>query len=63
MSLAVSTKNVYGPAANLVPMGDMALGDSTGATLPHSNRQPYLGMNFLIALQGIFPPKWPAPTP
>jgi microcystin-dependent protein len=42
--------NIYGPAANLVAMGD-AIG--SGAT--HENRQPYLGLNFIIALQGVFP--------
>lgn len=28
-----------------------------GSSLPHNNRQPYLGVNFIIALQGIFPPR------
>lgn len=28
-----------------------------GGSLPHENRQPYLGVNFCIALQGIFPPR------
>lgn len=27
----------------------------TGGSQPHENRQPYLAMNFCIALQGIFP--------
>jgi microcystin-dependent protein len=27
----------------------------TGASQPHENRQPYLVLNFCIALQGIFP--------
>lgn len=26
-----------------------------GGSQPHENRQPYLGMNFCIALQGLFP--------
>jgi microcystin-dependent protein len=30
---------------------------ATGASAPHENRQPYLGVNFCIALQGIFPPR------
>jgi microcystin-dependent protein len=29
----------------------------TGADLPHNNMQPYLTLNFCIALQGIFPPR------
>lgn len=28
-----------------------------GSSLPHNNMQPYLGLNFIIALQGIFPPR------
>lgn len=28
---------------------------STGGGQPHANEQPYLGINFCIALQGIFP--------
>src|SRR5215204_2406912 len=27
-----------------------------GGALPHSNMQPYLTLNFCIALQGVFPP-------
>ena len=28
---------------------------NTGGSQPHENRQPYLGLNFCIALDGIFP--------
>jgi microcystin-dependent protein len=28
-----------------------------GGGLPHNNRQPTLGMNFCIALQGVYPPR------
>lgn len=28
---------------------------NTGGSQPHENRQPYLGVNYVIALQGIFP--------
>lgn len=37
-----------------VPMSPLAL-SITGSSFPHNNRQPYLGLNFCIALQGIFP--------
>jgi microcystin-dependent protein len=30
---------------------------STGGGLPHNNMQPYLTLNFCIALQGVFPPR------
>jgi microcystin-dependent protein len=28
---------------------------SAGGGLPHENQQPYLGINFCIALQGVYP--------
>ncbi|GAB2511922.1 phage tail protein [Lysobacter humi (ex Lee et al. 2017)] len=36
-------------------MGAAAVGG--GSDLPHNNMQPYLAMNFCIALQGVFPPR------
>lgn len=30
---------------------------TSGTSLPHENRQPYLALNFCIALQGVFPPR------
>ncbi|WNQ13161.1 tail fiber protein [Paenibacillus aurantius] len=44
----------YGDASDLVSMHPAAIG-AAGASQPHNNRQPYLGLNFIIALQGIFP--------
>jgi microcystin-dependent protein len=31
--------------------------NATGAGQPHNNQQPYLAVNFCIALQGVFPPR------
>ncbi|MEL6615535.1 MAG: tail fiber protein [Bacteroidota bacterium] len=42
----------YVPGAGSVAMGSTGL---QGGTQPHENRQPYLAINFIIALQGIFP--------
>lgn len=28
-----------------------------GGSLPHNNMQPYLTLNFIIAMQGVFPPR------
>ncbi|HXG59604.1 MAG TPA: tail fiber protein [Thermoanaerobaculia bacterium] len=39
------------PAATMAPQ---TLGPA-GASLPHNNMQPYLVLNFCIALQGVFP--------
>jgi microcystin-dependent protein len=46
--------NTYGAAANSTTMaaGEIA---NVGGSQPHQNMQPYLVMNFCIALQGIFP--------
>jgi microcystin-dependent protein len=56
--LGQSAAKIYGPPGNLVPMAGVAvLPTPTGNSLPHDNRQPYLALNFIIALQGIFPPR------
>ena len=39
---------------NLVQMAFQAL-PPAGGSLPHNNMQPYLTLNFCIALQGVFP--------
>jgi len=39
-----------------MPMAAGALGP-TGGNLPHNNLQPYLVLNFCIALQGVYPPR------
>ena len=46
----------YRTPGTVVPMSAAALG-SAGGSQPHENRQPYLGLMFCIALQGIFPPR------
>ena len=45
---------LYGPASNFQAMAANTLGN-VGGSQPHSNMQPFLVLNFLIALQGIFP--------
>jgi microcystin-dependent protein len=44
----------YHGATNLVAM-DPASITNVGGSQPHENRQPYLVLNFVIALQGAFP--------
>ncbi len=44
----------YAPAANFTAMAFQAL-TPAGGGLPHNNMQPYLTLNFCIALQGVFP--------
>ncbi|MFZ5643699.1 MAG: phage tail protein [Bacillota bacterium] len=45
----------YGTPPN-VAMSQQAV-QPAGGSMPHNNMQPYLGLNFIIALQGIFPPR------
>ena len=48
--------NMYAPHNTLAAMSPSALAP-TGSNLPHNNMQPYLTLNFCIAMQGIFPPR------
>jgi len=41
-------------SGNLVAMNSNAIG-LAGSSQPHNNMQPYLTLNFCIALQGVFP--------
>lgn len=56
--LAAGPGEMYGAAANLQAMAPSSVG-TTGGPQPgpqaHPNMQPYLTLNFSIALQGIFP--------
>lgn len=47
---------LYGNPANLVNMHDGVL-PATGGNQAHYNMQPYLVVNFVIALTGTFPPR------
>lgn len=47
---------VTGASANGT-MANEALAPA-GGDLPHNNMQPYLTLNFCIALQGVFPSRW-----
>jgi microcystin-dependent protein len=46
----------YHDATMLAPMAPGVLG-TNGSGTPHENRQPFLTLSFMIALQGIFPPR------
>ena len=55
-SLAKPSANLYSPSGATSPLALQALAPAGGG-LPHSNMQPYLTLNFCIALQGVFPPR------
>jgi microcystin-dependent protein len=44
------------PPQTLTPMAFQAISPN-GSSFPHNNMQPYLTLNFCIALQGVFPPR------
>jgi microcystin-dependent protein len=52
--LAKTGANTYGPAVNLAAMAAGSI-TNTGGSQAHLNMQPFLTLNFCIALQGIFP--------
>ena len=45
---------LYGPSSVLAPMDPREIAN-VGGSQPHANQQPYLTLNFCIALQGVFP--------
>jgi microcystin-dependent protein len=52
--LARTTADIYAAAPDGTAMNAGMIGN-TGGSQPHPNIQPYLVVNFCIALQGIFP--------
>ncbi len=56
-SLATSSGGALYQAAGNVDADPRAL-SLAGGSLPHTNMQPYLTLNFCIALQGVFPARW-----
>lgn len=54
VTLAPTTPPIYHKPTDMVPMAATSV-SATGGNEPHENRQPYLAVTFIIALQGIFP--------
>jgi microcystin-dependent protein len=53
-NVVASASGLYGAAASLTGLNPASVGNS-GGSQAHENRQPFLVLNFCIALQGIFP--------
>lgn len=51
---AQTVSPIYGPPQSLVGMGPASVAN-TGGSQAHLNMAPYLTLNFIVALQGIFP--------
>jgi microcystin-dependent protein len=56
-NLPAATLNTlaYIQIPEFTPMAAQAIGTYAGGNQPHDNFQPYLSMNFIIALSGIYP--------
>jgi len=52
--LARATNTVYGPPSGLTALASNAVAPA-GSGSAHSNMQPYTVLNYIIALQGVFP--------
>ena len=46
--------NIYGPVTSPAPLAPTAVG-SSGNNQPHENRMPFLAVNFIISLFGVYP--------
>ncbi len=53
-TLLGAVSNTYAPSANLTSLSPSEIGN-VGGSQAHVNMQPFLTLNFSIALQGIFP--------
>jgi microcystin-dependent protein len=51
----LASKARGGVSIYAAPGANVNIGTPAGASQPHNNLQPYLALNFIIALQGIFP--------
>lgn len=54
LSATANGSRAYRIPGATAPMAPQALA-SAGGGAPHNNRQPYLGVHFCIALQGLYP--------
>ncbi len=51
-----AANNLYGAERNMVKLRSETVTNSGGGQA-HNNMQPFLALNFCIALQGLFPPR------
>jgi microcystin-dependent protein len=49
--------NLYAPVGSPTQPLDASAVQATGGNAPHENRQPYLVLNYCIAVQGLYPPR------
>lgn len=49
-------ESMYGPTGPTAPFSPSAV-EVAGQSVPHNNLQPFLSLNFCIALDGVYPPR------
>ncbi len=54
--LATASVSIYGTTPPTIPMAAAAIAPAGGGQ-PHENMAPFMAMNYIIALFGIFPPR------
>jgi microcystin-dependent protein len=47
---------IYDGAGGVVSLSPRAV-SSSGGSVPHNNRQPYVAITYIIALEGVYPPQ------
>lgn len=52
-----STPTVQLNQGSISLTGMMVTNGNAGGSQPHNNMQPYMGMNYIICVQGLFPPR------
>lgn len=53
--LSAGAIQIYGTGTPNTPMSPQAVSTSPGGAQPHPNMPPFLGLNYIISLFGIFP--------
>ncbi|HTW71896.1 MAG TPA: tail fiber protein [Acetobacteraceae bacterium] len=51
-----ASEPIYGTSGATTTLAPRSIGQA-GGSQPHENRQPYLAINYIIALYGIYPPQ------
>ena len=53
--LGTPSKAIYATTGVTTPLAGNAIGNGSGGSLPHENRQPFVTVNYIIALFGLYP--------
>lgn len=57
LAAARTNSRPYSPTATSSALMDVTMVQIAGSSFPHNNMMPYLTLTFIIAMQGVFPPR------